>query len=253
MTSNVGFLLQNLILRDFRIRYRNMSLGIFWSLLNPLVMMAVLTFVFTRIFPSTGQENFHVFALCGIVPFNFFALSWVTGTTSIIDNSGLIKRVRFPREILPISTVLGNCVHLGIQVALVLALVLAAGYGVNRNWAWLPFIFAMEIVFVCGLALFTAALDVRFRDVRYLVESSNTVLFWLVPIFYSFAIISPQYHWVYQYNPIAAVVLACRQILMESQMPAESLLLKLTLVSALSMTTGLICFRLMKRSFSDYL
>ncbi len=250
--GNFGFLLSNLVMRDFRIRYRNMSLGVFWSLLNPLVMMGVLTFVFTKIF-SSNMPNFHVFVLCGVVPFNFFALAWVSGTMAVFSNSGLVKRVLLPREIVPISTVLANCLHFLIQVALLLAVTLLAGYRVNVYWLLLPLVFGLEVVFVCGLSLASSALDVYFRDMRYVVESMNTILFWLVPIFYSFTVIPARFHPVYQYNPIAAVVLACRHILMEGLAPPVTLLYKLAVVSTLSLLAGLWIFGRLKRRFADYL
>ncbi len=248
-----SYLLRNLVLRDFKIRYRNMSLGVFWSLVNPLVMMLVLTFIFTKIFPNNTQENFHVAVLSGLVVFNFFALAWQSGTMSIYANSGLVKRVPIPRELLPVSTVLANALHFMIQIGLLIVLALAAGYRVNVYWAWLPVIFALEVLFVCGLSLATSALDVYFRDIRYVVESSTLVLFWLVPIFYSFSMIPQEYRSLYQYNPVAAVVLACRAIIMEGRMPPGPLLIKLPLVSAGLFVLGYAIFRRLKRNFADYL
>jgi len=250
---NYWFLLSNLVLRDFKIRYRNMSLGIFWSLLNPLVMMGVLTFVFTRIYPNPSTDNFHVFVLCGLVVFSFFSLGWQTGTISIHSNADLIKRVPMPRELLPVATVLANSLHFLIQLGLLIFLVLVAGYGVNIYWLLLPVIFVLEVVFVIGLCLITSALDVYFRDIRYVVESANTVLFWLVPIFYSFEIVPQEYRAVYQYNPVAAVVLACRSILIEAQMPPTPLLIKLPLVSVAFLVFGALLFSRLKPKFSDYL
>src|ERR1044071_9479739 len=176
------YLLQNLVIKDFKIRYRNMSLGVLWSLLNPLVMMSVYWFVFTKIW-TDSPPNYPLFLMCGIVPFSFFTVAWATGTTSIVDNAGLIKRVPVPREGVPITTVISCCIHLLVQVALLLTIA-AFTKGINRYLVWLPLVWALEILFVCGLALLTTAVNVFLRDTRYVVESATWVLLFMVPVFY---------------------------------------------------------------------
>jgi len=245
------YLMENLILKDFRVRYRNMSLGVFWSLINPLVMMGVLTFVFTKIFPNPNIRHFPVFALCGIVPFNFFTVAWITGTTSIVDNAGLIKRVPVPREVVPITTVLANCVHLLLQIALLIAVALISGITVNRQWLWMPLIWALQIVFSCGLALLFSAVNVFVRDTRYLVESASTVMFWLVPVLYPFEWIPKKYIPIYELNPVAAQVMSLRRILLLGESPVGATLAKLGVVSFLVLLLGLLVFRRLKPMFYE--
>jgi len=246
------FLLTSLMQKDFKIRYRNMSLGVFWSLLNPLVTMGVLTFVFTKVFKNP-IPNYPVFFLCGYVPFNFFSFAWSVGTNSIVDGTAFVKRVAVPREIIPIASILSNFLHLIIQIALLLFMVLLFGLKVNRYWLYLPLIWGLEIVFICGLTFITSALNVFVRDVRYLVESFNAVLFWLIPIFYDPNSIPVQYRNMVSYNPIASIVFALRRILIEGGAPPASLWIKLSVLSFGTLIVGFFIFRSLRKRFYDYL
>jgi lipopolysaccharide transport system permease protein len=251
-TGHHGFALRKLVFRDFTVRYRNMTLGIFWCLLSPIITVSILNFLFTKIMKPT-VENFPVFALCGLVPFTFFTQTWGVSTSSIIESAGMIKKVLVPRELIPIASVLANSLNLLMQFGLLLFMVVVYGGRPSLLWLWLPVLGVLEIAFVCGLALLTSALNVYIRDTRYIVESINAVLFWLVPIFYSFSVIPDEYRSIYQLNPLAALTLALRNILLESHSPATTLLVKLTAVSFGTLAVGWLVFQRMKTRFYDYL
>lgn len=232
-----------------------MSLGVFWSLLNPLILMVVLTFVFTSVFPNQAIPDYPVFFLCGLVPFNFFNVSWINGTISVTSSVSLVKRVPIPKELIPIASVLSNAIHLTIQCALLIAVVLYFGYSANVYWCWLPVLWSLEIVFITGLVLLTSALDVYLRDTRYIVDSACTVLFWLVPIVYTLAIVPPEYVWVYEYNPVAALILGLRRILIDGASPNgdSGLVYKLAISASITFLCGLGIFSRLKKGFFDHL
>ncbi len=247
------FLFTSLILKDFKIRYRNMSLGILWSLLNPLVMMGVLTFVFGGVVGGGNSKAFPLFVLCGLVPYNFFTGAIMTGTTSIVDNAGLVKRVPVPREIVPVAAVLSNCVHLLIQLALLIVIAFFFHIRPGIHWLWLPAIWTLYVAFVCGLALGASAINVYVRDTRYVVESFNLILFWVVPIFYSFTIIPQKYATIYRFNPVAALVMAMRNILLDGIAPPTSLMINLALAAFLSLAAGFAIFGRLKVAFYEHI
>jgi len=248
------FLLENLILKDFRIRYRNMSLGVLWSLINPLVMMGVMVFIFSKVITGNKEiKAYPLFILCGLIPYNFFTAAVLTGTTSIMDSAGLVKRVAVPREVVPVASVLSNCVHLLIQFGLLIAFALFFHLPPAASWLWLPVVWALYIVFVCGLALGASAVNVFIRDTRYVVESFNLVLFWLVPIFYQFSDIQDKYKNIVKFNPVAALVMAMRNILIDRQPPAESLVRNMAIAAVFTSIVGLWLFRHLKPRFYEHL
>ncbi len=247
---DVLYAVRNLVRADFHTRYRTTFAGALWSLINPLIMMGVLTFVFSVIFDGS-RELFPLFLLAGLLPFDFFTQAWQGGTISIFRNASLVKSFPFRAELLPISAVLGNSVHYLIQLGFLL-LAFAWFVGINIYWLWLPVIVTLQVLFACGFSLASAALDVRYRDVRYVVESATLVLFWLVPIFYGLDQVSPQYTWLYDMNPVAAVVVVMRRVLLYGVDPRFTLL-KLLGVSVLCFVGGYSLFQRHRRDFADYL
>ncbi len=251
--EKIQYMTSTLVTRDFKIRYRNMSLGVLWSVANPLIMTAVLTFVFTRIFPNPSVKGFPAFVLCALVPFNFFSAAWQSGTASIVANAALIKRMPIPNEIIPLAAVLANCVHLGIQATLLLTIAVAMGLGVSLYWLWVPVILVILTFSVCGLAMFFTSFDVYFRDTRYIVESALLIMFWLTPIFYPIDMVPPALRWIYLTNPVASATVSLRNIIMLHQSPSSQAMM-MSLVSATAFSIiGFLTFHKMKSRFADYL
>jgi len=246
----LAFMIHNLVLADFRVRYRNMSLGILWSLLNPLVMMAVLALVFTEIFPSP-RPHFAAFILIGLLPYNFLSLCLASASTSIVDRGHLVRKLRFPTAILPTAIILSNGIHYAIQLLLLLVFV-AFQVSMTINWLWLAPLLGLQVLVAIGACMIASALDVYFRDVRYLVESGNLVLFWLSPIFYSLEMAPRWLQSLLLLNPLTAQVTLFRQILLEGAAPPAGLAL-VSAEAVLILATGVLLFRRLEGGFADNL
>ncbi|MBI1877805.1 MAG: ABC transporter permease, partial [Chloroflexi bacterium] len=155
-------LIRNLVVRDLKVRYRNSVLGILWSLMNPLLMMLVFTVVFTVMAPvrSASVENFPIFLLCGLLPWNFFASSAIGSTVSIVANAPLIKKVYFPREVLPLSMILANLVNFSIALIVLFGMIFVFGIPLTIWALYLPVVILIQIIFTLGVGLFLATVNV---------------------------------------------------------------------------------------------
>jgi ABC-type polysaccharide/polyol phosphate export permease len=249
------FALLNLVLKDFRIRYRNMALGIVWSVVNPLVMLGVLLFIFTFIWPRGDIPYFPIFILLGLLVYNFFSMCITTSTTCILNNGSLMKKAIFPRILIPLSVVLSQVIHLVIQLGLLVLFLLL--YRVPWTWGflWLAPIYVTELVFVTGLALICSTLNVYFRDVQYVVESSLTVLFWFTPIFYDlntvYQSLPPWVFGLYIANPMAGLIDAARKAIIYQQPPDVVATGAAVIVSMLVFAFGVWFFARYQRNFAD--
>jgi lipopolysaccharide transport system permease protein len=158
-------LLENLIVRDLKVRYKNSILGFFWSLVNPLLLMIVFTVVFTIMLPNVSIPKFPVFVLTALLPWNFFNTAVMGATSSIVQNGHLIKKVYFPREILPVSTVLSNFANFLLALPVLFLFILLFRVPITIWLLYLPLIMVVQIAFTIGIALILATLNV-FTGIR---------------------------------------------------------------------------------------
>jgi len=173
-------LIQSLVARDLKARYRGSVLGFFWSFINPLLQLLIFTFVFTYVLPvarGAGLEHYSLFLLCGILPWTWFESSLLESSNVLIAGGNLIRKVLFPAEVLPIVTVLAGLVHFCLGLLVVAAFVIY--YRVAVTWSdllWLPLVIVVQLVFTTGLALLASVLTVHFRDMRDLL--TNVMRLW---------------------------------------------------------------------------
>ena len=181
-------LIQSLVARELKARYRGSVLGFFWSFINPLLLLLVYTFVFKYVQPrgEGGPENYALFMFCGILPWTWFASSLTESAGVLISGGNLIKKVLFPAEILPIVTVLANMAHffLGLPILGLFLLYYRAPIAFPEI-LWLPVIILVQLVLTLGFALLLAALTVHFRDIRDILSNLLTLWFFATPIIYA--------------------------------------------------------------------
>ena len=210
-------LIQTLVVRDLKARYRGSVLGFFWSFFNPLMLLLIYTFVFTKVLVGAHPEEMEPYALfmfCGILPWTWFASSILESANTLIAGGNLIKKVLFPAEVLPIVTVLANMVHffLGL-VILVLFLIYYQRPIEGLQLLWFPVIVLVQLVLTTGLALFLSAMTVHFRDLKDLL--SNLVQFWFfaTPIIYPMTSIPADMRWWLNLNPMTHLMISYQEVL----------------------------------------
>jgi ABC-type polysaccharide/polyol phosphate export permease len=238
-------LLFNLVVRDLKVRYRNSVLGVAWSLLNPLFMMLVFTVVFT-VMQRSDIERYPVFVLCALLPWNFF-LSSVTGATgSIVNSAHLVKKVYFPREVLPLSTVLSNLVNFLLALTVLFGMMALFRVKLTLWILYLPLLIVVQIVFSSGMALLLSTVHVFYRDTQHIVEVAMLAWFFVTPIFWDHNILPekasflsvdwPVRRLTFILNPMASLISAYRDILYFGR-KIDLAFLSRTVVTALAFLT----------------
>lgn len=246
-------LVRNLVARDLKVRYRNSVLGFLWCLLNPLLTMAVFTVVFTVLMKS-NIPNFPVFILIGILAWNLHTSAVMGAANSIVTNASLVMKVYFPRELLPISTVLANTVNFVLALIVLFAVILVLRIELGWSLLFLPVILATQVMLASGIGLALAALSVFFRDVGIIMETVMLSWFFLTPVFYRLEDLFPEYaRLVYIANPMASIISAYRDVLYHGGMPGLDFLTRTFVTSLVAFALGYAFFRRCAPRFGEEL
>jgi len=246
-------LVRNLVTKDLKVRYKNSVLGFLWSLLNPLLMMLVYTLVFTRIFPTT-IPNYEIFVFVGLLPWNWCARSLSSSATSLIDNSTIIKKVYFPRVLLPVSVVASEAINFLLAVPVLFVLMGVFGLPLTPWIAYLPVLFVIQAMLLIGLGLFLAGLNVIFRDTGVILEVLILAWFFLTPVFYNVQLVYPDVaRAVYWFNPMASIIQQYRIILYYGSSPDFLFDIRAGAICFAIMVLGYLFFMSLNRRLGEHL
>ena len=254
-------LLANLTIRDLKVRYKNSILGIGWSLLNPILMMLVFTLVYTVMLGQSNRRDYAAFVLCGLLPWNFFSASVMAGTGSIVNNSHLIKKVYFPRAVLPTSIILSNLVNFLIALPVYFALAWLLGVRFTPYILFLPLVILVEIIFIAGVSLLLSAVNVFYRDVQQVMEVIILAWFFLTPVIWDVSLLPPSrtimgvavpvQRLTYILNPMASIIAAYRDILYYGRPIGWDFFLRTAVTTLLALVIGFFVFSHLSGRFAE--
>lgn len=245
-------LLKSSIKKDVGGKYKNSVLGVLWSFLYPLLQIAVYAIVFPLIMRS-NMENYTVFVCCGLIPWNFFSTAISRSSFTMIENGNILKKVYFPREILPISVVTSEAVNFVISTIIILAFVLGTGMGLTWYVIFYPVILLIQYILLIGISLFVSSITVYFRDLQHFIGIALQLLFYATPIVYIPDAIPLEFQWIIKYNPMTYIINAYRDIFYYQQMPSLMFLARILILGIVICLVGYFIFNKLQRRFAEEL
>lgn len=249
-------LIQTLVVRDLKARYRGSVLGFFWSFINPLLLLLIYNFVFTTVMPGVRPadlEPYALFMFCGILPWTWFSSSLLESSSTLLSGGNLIKKVLFPAEVLPIVTVLANMAHffLGLPI-LIMFLVYYRRPLDPVELLWFPVIVLVQLVLTIGLALLLSALTVHFRDLKDLLGNLLTLWFFATPIIYPISQAPDYMRWALNLNPMTHLAISYQEVLFYVGPHGHwRWLMSLALLAILVFLLGYFVFDRLRDSFAE--
>lgn len=255
-----SFLLQQLIMRDFKVKYKRSVLGVLWSILQPVLMMTVMAIVFSQMFKFKVEGvNYLVYLMTGLIMFNYFSEATSNAMTSVVYNFSLINKVYMPKYIFPIA----KCLFVGINFLFTLIpwfAIIALSYvglgtypaSINGWYILLPYIFLCLFLFSLGIGMILACVSVFLRDMFYIYSIILTIWNYLTPVFYSLEILPPILQTLFKFNPLYLYITGARSIVLFGQRPSLLQLGAMGIVSCITLLIGLLIFKKKQDKFIYY-
>lgn len=246
-------MLVSLVRKDLRGRYKGSVLGFMWTFINPLLQLCIYTVVFSTIMRA-GIDKFYVFLFVALVPWLFFSACLTTGSTAILHSQDLVKKIYFPRIVLPISYVTSCFVNMLFSFVVVFGMLIVTRYGVNaKALLYLPAIMLIEYVLALGIALISSACTVYLRDLEHILGIVSMGWMYLTPIVYPPEMVPEKFQMYFNLNPMAPIVTAYRDILYYKRPPQMETLLQATILGVVVVIIGSIVFNKLQKGFIEEL
>lgn len=246
-------MISELIHRELRSKYKGSALGFLWTYINPLCQIVVYAFVFSMIFRS-GIECFYLYLIVSMFPWIFFSNGTLQGLGSIRYQGDLVKKIFFPRQILPMVSVSVNLVNMLISFIIIYSVLLASGWGIDwKLQIYILPVILVEYVFTLGLALMMSAVEVYFRDIEHILSVIMMVWMYVTPMFYSISSVPEQFIEVFKINPMLYIISMYQQILYYKTPPLKEYLLISLIISFCMLIIGWFVFGRLEKRFAEEL
>ena len=243
----------SLVRRDLKGRYKGSALGFLWTFINPLLQLGVYTMVFSVIMRS-GIEDYYLFLFVALIPWIFFSTSLSGGSSCIWAQQDMVKKIYFPREVLPIAFVTSQFVNMLLSFLVVFAVLILSGKGLNPiALLSLPVVMAVEYILALSAAMLSSAVTVYLRDVEYILGIVTMAWQFLTPVMYSLDQVPQEIAWVFNLNPMTPVIIAYRDILYYGVIPKLETLIQAVIFGVFVLLVGILVFGRLKRHFAEEL
>lgn len=249
---NYRELLKTSVKKEVRSKYKNSFLGVMWSFLNPLLQIVVYAIIFSLILKNK-QENYAIFLCCGIIPWTFFAIAINKSAFTLIENGNIIKKVYFPREIIPISVVTAETINFLISTLIIIGFTVIGGIGISKFILFYPIILGVQYVIILAFSFIVSSICVYFRDLQHFIGIILQLLFYAAPIVYSQDAIPTEYQWILKYNPMTYIINAYRDIFYYQKLVNFMPLIILFVIGILTCVVNYKIFYKLQKGFAEEL